>query len=233
MTRPHEAIRFHICIFSDVHCWIPMAFVDCLLTDSHDLVAFPVLLLIDVENPFQLSKCTVPISTPLKLVSIVFENCSSCSLQYWMSGLMISTSPIWCFDQAFLNSYWVKHAINTDKHSCVAFVLIKLVSTIFSLLCISSLFQSHVFFCRFADFRLVEIMLERYRTVHVHHPGFNEDVNKFTVKHRWDLETLLVFQEYYIGSNIDYRSKYSMIYSEANVQSKPESDSISHQWCSH
>ena len=121
-----------------------------------------------------------------------------------------------------------------NKHCCVAFVLIKLVSTIFSLLCIRSLFQSHgFFFCRFADFRFVEIMLERYRTVHVHHPGFNEDVNKFTVRHHWDLETLLVFQEYHIGSNIDYRSKYSMIYSEANVQSKPESDSISHQRCSH
>ena len=73
----------------------------------------------------------------------------------WWVGDNRAISPMRCFDQAFLNSYWVKKAINTV-------VLLSFLQNeyYFALLCIVILFQSHTLAFRCAEFRFVEIILD-------------------------------------------------------------------------
>ena len=84
---------------SDVTCW--------LFVDFNGSVALPVLLLVNIENPYRLSKYSVSIisiSWFLKLVNIVFQSDHNNRVEWAMLKETVTTSPIRCFDQAFLNS---------------------------------------------------------------------------------------------------------------------------------
>ena len=66
----------------------------------HGSIAFPVLYIIDVENPsplLQRTRSIISISWPLKLVNIVFKGCPSHRLRYFiwmMKGICLNR----CFD---------------------------------------------------------------------------------------------------------------------------------------
>ena len=84
-----------------------------LFVDIHGSVLFRLLMPVDIEILYHLSKCTLSITSvpqPFKFVNIIFESYLSRRFEVFDEWSILGTSQIRWFSQAFLNIYGLRRA---------------------------------------------------------------------------------------------------------------------------